>query len=138
MGKINTRPLQMLVTIVLLDFVIFVFFVLIPAAIVKKIDPCIKNYGDGLWYVFQTITTIGFGDVIAGVDYSGDWCEGVEIGFHFTNFFWFCKMCFLLIALSFMAATWILKYEIILELFYGNPANGRRQLIDNNTLNAAE
>ena len=43
---------------------------------------------DGLWYVFQTITTIGFGDVIAGVDYSGDWCEGQEIGFHFTNFFW--------------------------------------------------
>ena len=38
--------------------------------------------------MFQTITTIGFGDVIAGVDYSGDWCEGVEIGFHFTNFFW--------------------------------------------------
>ena len=46
--------------------------------------------------MFQTITTIGFGDVIAGVDYSGDWCEGVEIGFHFTNFFWvnICKNIF--------------------------------------------
>ena len=38
---------------------------LIPAGIVQHIEPCM-NYGRSLWYLFQTITTIGFGDVIAG------------------------------------------------------------------------
>ena len=39
--------------------------------------------------MFQTITTIGFGDVIAGTDYN-DWCleEGSKDNRDFTFLFW--------------------------------------------------
>ena len=36
---------------------------------------------DSLWYVFSSVTTIGFGDVIAGLP------NGKEVDHH-TNFYW--------------------------------------------------
>jgi len=128
--------LRRLLTIVLVDIVILILFMLIPAAIVVTID-CF-SYGDALWYTFATISTIGFGDVVAGAGYN-DECGKVETNPHHTNLFWFCKMCFLLVSLGFMAATWIVKYETILDCFYKGPQkSGRKQLIDNASLDAIE
>ena len=49
----------------------------------------IFRFIDSAWYVFQTITTIGFGDVIAGSDYY-DWCleESSKDDIDFTFLFW--------------------------------------------------
>lgn len=34
------------------------------AIVVKVFDPDIAHFGDALWYCFEAVTTIGFGDVI--------------------------------------------------------------------------
>ena len=39
--------------------------VLVVAALLVAVEPTITSYGDALWYCFSTITTIGFGDVVA-------------------------------------------------------------------------
>ena len=46
-------------------------------------------------------------------------------------------MCFLIVALSFMASSWILKYQIVLDHIYGPiPAgNGRKKLFDDISAN---
>ena len=46
-------------------------------------------FSDSAWYVFQSITTIGFGDVVAGSDYY-DWCleESSKDDVDFTFLFW--------------------------------------------------
>ena len=74
-------------TIVLFDLMILVIFILIPSGIVKGLEPCFGYGGkchalrysifltnsipvaDSVWYTFQTVTTIGFGDIIAGTDH---------------------------------------------------------------------
>ena len=49
------------------------------------------------------------------------------------------KMCFMLICLSFMAATWILKYDFISTYINGdNQMQGRKQLIDSASIDAVE
>ena len=63
---------------------------MIPAGIVHHIEPCM-DFGTSFWYIFATITTIGFGDVIAGVEpYCSD--ESIqyikEDFYHQHNFFW--------------------------------------------------
>lgn len=136
--KIFKDPLKLtrMATILAVDFFIFIIFLLIPAGIITQIEPCM-SYGDVLWYVFATITTIGFGDVIAAAGYDhGDECEKdyVEYDFyHQENFFWVSKMGFLIVSLSFMVASLILKYETILENFYSPLERrfGNKQLLDN-------
>ena len=45
----------------------------------------------------------------------------------------------MLIALSFMAATWLLKYQTVVDYFHDNsPSQGRKQLIDNASVDAVE
>ncbi len=39
------------------SMMIFAFFLV-------RIEPGITSYGDGLWYTFAVVTTIGFGDII--------------------------------------------------------------------------
>ena len=42
------------------------FIVIVIASILLPLcEPSIKNFGDGLWYSFMLITTIGFGDMTA-------------------------------------------------------------------------
>ena len=55
----------------------------------SKTSSQIFRFIDSAWYVFQTITTIGFGDVIAGSDYY-DWCleESSKDDIDFTFLFW--------------------------------------------------
>ncbi len=36
---------------------------LVFALILKGVEPNINTYGDGLWYTFAVVTTIGFGDI---------------------------------------------------------------------------
>ena len=40
----------------------FVTFVLGQGGVLFLVEPAITNYGDGLWYVFVTSTTVGYGD----------------------------------------------------------------------------
>ena len=48
-------------------------------------------------------------------------------------------MCFLLISLSFMAATWLLKYQTILDCFYQPcEANARKSMLDNESATAID
>ena len=45
----------------------------------------------------------------------------------------------MLIALSFMAATWLLKYQTVVDYFHDHsPSQGRKQLIDNASVDAVE
>lgn len=39
--------------------------VLVAAAALVAVEPGITSYGDAIWYCFSSITTIGFGDVVA-------------------------------------------------------------------------
>ena len=91
--KLSTRPLlKRTANILLLDLFILVFFMLIPAGIVKGLEQCFSYAGrfllhfsiaadrensieisDSIWYTFQTVTTIGFGDIIAGTE-GTDYC----------------------------------------------------------------
>ena len=48
-------------------------------------------------------------------------------------------MCFLLISLSFMAATWLLKYQTLLDYLYQPcEANGRKPMLDNASATAID
>ena len=92
---------------------------------------------DSLWYTFVTVTTIGFGDFIAGTGFN-DYCidngSDHDVSHQTNAIFWVnihvqkslkpieasqlfqvSKMIFLLIALSFMTAAWLLKYDMIVE-----------------------
>ena len=45
----------------------------------------------------------------------------------------------MLVSLSFMAATWLLKYQTIVDNFHDNgPSQGRKHLIDNASVDAVE
>ena len=63
---------------------------MIPAGIVHHIEPCM-DFGSSFWYIFATITTIGFGDVIAGIEGycidGTDWSMEYDF-YHQHNFFW--------------------------------------------------
>lgn len=43
----------------------FFFFVLFLSLLIQFVEPNITTYGDALWYCFNVITTIGFGDYYA-------------------------------------------------------------------------
>ena len=46
-------------------FVIYLAFLLICCAVFRIVEPeTFSSYGDAVWYCFQTITTIGFGDIV--------------------------------------------------------------------------
>lgn len=37
---------------------------MIIAIFLTRLEPGIATYGDGLWYTFAVVTTIGFGDIV--------------------------------------------------------------------------
>jgi len=123
------RPLlKRMATILLLDLFTFLFFIVIPAGIVKALEKCF-SYGESLWYTFQTVTTIGFGDVIAATS-GNDYCidePDYDVSNQSNAIFWVSKMIFLLIALSFAAAAWLLKYDTLVEQRFAK-INDRGQL----------
>jgi voltage-gated potassium channel len=41
----------------LISMIIFAFLLV-------RIEPNINSFGDGLWYTFAVVTTIGFGDIV--------------------------------------------------------------------------
>lgn len=43
----------------------FLFFILVMAFVFQLCEPSIETYGDGIWYAFNVVTTIGFGDYYA-------------------------------------------------------------------------
>ena len=43
----------------------FVAFVLVCSVIVWLAEPGIETFGDGFWYCYAVVTTVGFGDVVA-------------------------------------------------------------------------
>ena len=43
----------------------FVAFVLVCSAVVWLAEPGIDSFGDGFWYCYAVVTTVGFGDVVA-------------------------------------------------------------------------
>ena len=84
-----------IITILTFDFTIMVLFLLIPAGIVNFLEPCIENYGYILWYVFTTVSTIGFGDYVAGMNtrkigspYYNCVSDNKSAIYHQDNFFW--------------------------------------------------
>ena len=88
----SSSLVRRLVTILALDLLILIVFMMIPAGIVHHIEPCM-DFGTSFWYLFATITTIGFGDVIAGTklyeECSDESIQYIEDDFyHQNNFFW--------------------------------------------------
>jgi len=120
----------------LLDFFIFIAMMIIPAAIVPNNSNFggDSSYGDNLWYVFASVTTIGFGDVIGGLPSSGATDPNVH---HQTNFYWVAKMGFLMVALSLMASSLMIKYQMVVDHIYGPMPlkSGQRKLFDDDTAN---
>merc|ERR1711963_800016 len=56
-GLLSHRsPIRNICRALLLDLFIITIFILVPAGIVKGLEPCF-TYGDSLWYMWQTITT---------------------------------------------------------------------------------
>merc|ERR1719458_589696 len=106
LSKLSTRPLlKRTANILLLDLFILVFFMIIPAGIVKGLEQCF-SYADSIWYTFQTVTTIGFGDIIAGTegtDYCIDNGSDYDLSHQRNAIFWVSKMIFPLITASTMA-----------------------------------
>lgn len=46
-------------------FVIYLVFLLADCVVFRVVEPeTFTSYGDAIWYCFQIITTIGFGDVV--------------------------------------------------------------------------
>lgn len=43
----------------------FVAFLLVAALGIMLFEPQINSYGDALWYLFASFTTIGYGDIVA-------------------------------------------------------------------------
>ena len=43
----------------------FIAFVFVDALIIFLCDPAVTTYGDALWYCCATISTAGYGDVVA-------------------------------------------------------------------------
>ena len=43
----------------------FLISFFVSAAVITVVEPGIRSYGDGLWYLFVACTTIGFGDFTA-------------------------------------------------------------------------
>lgn len=43
----------------------YVIFVLLDAMFIWLVDPAITTYGDSIWYCCATISTAGFGDIVA-------------------------------------------------------------------------
>ena len=87
-----------IITILAFDFTIGVVFLLIPTGILVLLEPCEKNYAYLLWYVFTTVTTIGFGDYVAGTNtrrIGQYYCvteDKDDFYYHQDNFFWVCFM----------------------------------------------
>ena len=44
---------------------VFLLVFLACSALIWALDPAIGTWGDSLWFCFQAVTTIGFGDVVA-------------------------------------------------------------------------
>jgi len=116
-----------LLIIFLLDFFILIVMIIIPAALVPKSEGN-PTYGDNLWYVFSTVTTIGFGDVIAAMhDESNS-----PNAHHINNFYWVAKMGFLMVSLSFIVSSLMLKYQMVMDHIYGPvpSKSARKKLFD--------
>ncbi len=43
----------------------FLAFIMIDSLIILLVEPDITHYGDAIWYCFVSLTTIGFGDIVA-------------------------------------------------------------------------
>lgn len=46
-------------------FIVYLAFLLVCCGVFSLVEPeTFSSYGDAVWYCFQTITTIGFGDIV--------------------------------------------------------------------------
>ncbi|MGH8583600.1 MAG: potassium channel family protein [Gammaproteobacteria bacterium] len=44
--------------------VLALFIVIVSGALISAVDPGIKTVGDGIWYAWVTMATVGYGDVV--------------------------------------------------------------------------
>ena len=66
-SQINIKVLRRIVRKTYATEIIFGMLLLIVAfsLLLPSMEPGIKSFGDGLWYCFAIVTTIGFGDITA-------------------------------------------------------------------------
>lgn len=61
------RMMKMIIKNTYADKILYQFLIgyFISAFVVQLVEPEIKTYPDGLWYLFAAATTVGFGDMTA-------------------------------------------------------------------------
>ncbi|XP_066269719.1 potassium channel subfamily K member 4-like isoform X1 [Branchiostoma lanceolatum] len=93
------------VTLLLVELIGLFLFILIPAAIITNVEGW--SYGDATWYLFVSVSTIGFGDLYGGYSESF-FAFDAKFGIYV-----FCKFCYYIIALSWVATLWILLADVM-------------------------
>ena len=61
------RVLWNIIRVTNADFVLYGFLIVLGAAalLLPRVEPGIPDFGESLWYLFSSFTTIGFGDFVA-------------------------------------------------------------------------
>ncbi|XP_035670794.1 potassium channel subfamily K member 2-like isoform X1 [Branchiostoma floridae] len=93
------------VTLILVELLGLILFILIPAAIISTVEGW--SYGDATWYLFVSVSTIGFGDLYGGYSeffFAFDATFGIYV---------LCKFCYCIIGLSWVATMWILLADVM-------------------------
>lgn len=64
--KVLSKFIKSLLDATYLDKVIAILIVIVISStiVLYYYDPSVTNYFDALWFVFQTITTVGYGDIV--------------------------------------------------------------------------
>nr|XP_039259396.1 potassium channel subfamily K member 16-like isoform X1 [Styela clava] len=96
-GKASRTWVRKLVLILIVTLSFVVFCLLIPSAIFQAVEVN-WNYGDSFYYSFITISTIGFGDFVAGTDPESSYI----LIYRIMVYFW------IIFGMAFMATVWTL------------------------------
>ncbi|XP_035671212.1 two pore potassium channel protein sup-9-like [Branchiostoma floridae] len=96
------------VTVMLVELFGLFFILMIPGAIFAELEDW--SFGDGTWYAFVSVTTIGFGDLVSGQRYAGVEADPNLPAF---NFYILCKVCYLLVGMTWVATMWYLVADVL-------------------------
>ncbi|XP_035671219.1 potassium channel subfamily K member 10-like isoform X1 [Branchiostoma floridae] len=117
LGRVKNRHLRFLVVITMTMFSGIVVFLLIPGGIFVALEE-FWSFMDGFWYAFATLSTIGFGDIMAGMSY-----EVGPMGSAASNVYIVAISMYTLLGLTWPATLWVL----VADYLYGSKGTEQGQ-----------